>query len=118
MRLNRPITISSAENFMKSYKPNEHVSQSVPPTPSSATTPLSPERDTLRDELRNWRTHILTYFKRYEKMRENCVLLKNSEESLKKTAEDDAAKYERLVSSILNSEQPLRHELNKFIFCL
>lgn len=42
-----------------------------------AYTDLIKERNSLRDELRELENSYSDLFKRYEKMRENCVLLKN-----------------------------------------
>lgn len=53
------------------------------PTPGSngvsmdAFSEMKKERDQLRDELRELENSYSDLFKRYEKMRENCVLLKN-----------------------------------------
>lgn len=133
-------TIVSTENFLQNYKSiDEDVSPSVPQTPtngvSSAPTAngtlnrtfspdalsnVTKERDVLREELRTVTTELRELensysdlFKRYEKMRENCVLLKNSEESLKKTAEDDQAKYERLAQMYSELRASAANELEK-----
>jgi len=71
------------------------------------------ERDHLRNELRELENSYSDLFKRYEKMRENCVLLKNSEEMLKKNAEDEAAKYEQLLSMFNELRETAKNELDR-----
>jgi len=71
------------------------------------------ERDQLRDELRELENSYSDLFKRYEKMRENCVLLKNSEELLKKNAEDESAKYEHLANMFSELRDTDANEIEK-----
>ncbi|KAI1731697.1 transforming acidic coiled-coil-containing protein (TACC) domain-containing protein [Ditylenchus destructor] len=139
-------TVASTENFLQNYKSVESgTPRLVPQTPSNALTStpvngalnrtfspdalsnVAKERDELREELKAVTTELRELensysdlFKRYEKMRENCVLLKNSEESLKKNSEDDLAKYERIVqmyselrASAANELQKANHELER-----
>uniref|UniRef100_A0A914H0H3 Transforming acidic coiled-coil-containing protein C-terminal domain-containing protein n=1 Tax=Globodera rostochiensis TaxID=31243 RepID=A0A914H0H3_GLORO len=74
---------------------------------------LISERDTLRDEIAQLENSYSDLFKRYEKMRENCVLLKNSEDELKNIVEEDAAKYERLMARYQELRESAADQLNQ-----
>ncbi|KAL3108622.1 hypothetical protein niasHT_015544 [Heterodera trifolii] len=74
---------------------------------------LITERDTLRDEFAQLENSYSDLFKRYEKMRENCVLLKNSEDELKSTVEEDNVKYERLLARFHELREAAAHQLDQ-----
>ena len=73
---------------------------------------LIKERDSLKEELRDLENSYSDLFKRYEKMRENGVLLKNGVESLTQSLEDERVKYERLASIYSELRESAANQLN------
>ncbi|KAL7075606.1 hypothetical protein ACQ4LE_005032 [Meloidogyne hapla] len=74
---------------------------------------LTRERNSLREDIATLESNYADLFKRYEKMRENCVLLKNSEEELKNTLVEEAAKYERLLGKFKELRDTADAQLNQ-----
>ncbi|CAK5041563.1 unnamed protein product [Meloidogyne enterolobii] len=74
---------------------------------------LTRERNSLREDVATLESNYADLFKRYEKMRENCVLLKNSEEELKNAQVEEATKYENLLGKYKELRDTADFQLNQ-----
>jgi len=71
------------------------------------------ERDSLRREVRELENGYSSLFKRYEKMREDCVLFKNNEEELQTKIEEEKARFDRLCERYSELRENASEQLNR-----
>jgi hypothetical protein len=73
------------------------------------------ERDSLRKEFKDLELGYSVLFKRYEKLRDECVVSKNTEEQLQGSLEEERQKYEHLLDRFRELRQSAASELERFI---
>jgi len=74
---------------------------------------VAKERDSLRKELKELEIGYSSLFKRYEKLRDDCTLLKNSEESLQIKLEEERNMYEALQNRFYDLRDGASRELER-----